>query len=809
MSGIDFVILKRVTTLLSLTLLLLSQSATAGLLQDDHFLDQLQVNRFSDRIELVISFTQPLRYSSHAPAQMGRIITVQLASTARVESESIRFDGKNRISWKPTAALSLSEVIAQNQGDNPELILHFKRPVSFKIKRSAEHQSLTIQLPISDYPGQKMSQPTVELNTSGLYVINLLSMRKPINRDLIAKRYPQLNKHHLYLTHQIINKERYQRLRLGFFTKQQASRLLSEIKWLNPDFSSAWISRITKKERQSIIDGGKKPVQPTPPIKPLPGEITRHKIEKRMDQARQAIINKNYHRAIAIYTDIAEYPLQPYQENALELLGMTYERKGQLAHAKRSYQRYLEAYPESDATARVKQRLAGLVTANLQDREKLYSSQPADDSQPWDIFGSFSQYYHEDVSETDESESRTIDSSLSSDLDLNARKRTENLNMKFRFSGGYDNDFLESDEDEGRVSMLYLDLSDHNNRHTSRIGRQRRTSSGIFGRFDGLYYGYTFHPKWRLNFTSGGLVESSSDGVTPQRNFNGISLDYGPINDQWNFNLFAIDQRTTSGIIDRQAIGGEIRHFSSQRSLFVLADYDLHFEALNIAYLLGSWTLTPRTTLNTLLDYRLSPLTTTTSALQSQSATDIDQLNEHYSLSEIKQIAKDRSAVSKSASLGLTHTFTPRWQITSDVTVTNMEATQASAGVEANPGTGNEFFLSTLIIGNALLKEGDMMLYSVRYSDTSHYEKISLSTNIRYPIVRHWRVNPRLRFDYKENDNNTKQITWVPSFRTNYRWKRRATFELELGVEMTEDQFETETKHSNYLFAYTGYRIDF
>ncbi|MCF6282705.1 MAG: hypothetical protein L3J28_10960 [Candidatus Polarisedimenticolaceae bacterium] len=806
---------KHLIVSLALSILFFSKLLVAGMLEDDHFLDNLQVTRYSDHVELVINFTRPMQYSSHAPTQMGRVITVQLVPTLTADREHVRYEeGKNRIVWQSTAELALSEITAQNRGDNAELILHFKQPVSFKIKRDSEHRSLTVQLPISDFPGQVINDVPVLSSDSGAFVINLLSMRQPIDSDLIAKRYALFNRGHLYLSQQIVNNQNYNRLRFGFFTRQQANKLLNEVKQLNPDFSSAWVSRVSENEHKRIIDGRKKPGPETvPPAVKAAAEVVPYSVEKleqQMERARQAILDKNYRRAIAIYTNISEHPLQPYQSNALELLGMAYERKGQMAHAKKSYQRYLTLYPESEAAKRVKQRLVGLVTASLQEQGKLDGSRRVDDEpNEWDIFGSFSQFYHEDFSESDGTESRTIDSSLNSSLDLNARKQSKNATMRFRFTGSYDKDFLYSDEDERRISSLYLDLSAYKGKHLSRIGRQTRSSGGVLGRFDGIYYGYKFHPQWRLNLVSGGLVDSSSDGFSSDRSFNGLSLDWGPINEHWNFNIFLIDQRLTNGVIDRQAMGGEIRHFTSQQSLFLLADYDIHFEALNIAYLISSWSLTPRTTLNTMLHYRMSPLLTTSNALQGQIAEDIDQLNESYSLSEIKQLAEDRSAISKSASLGLSHTYSPRWQVSSDLTISTMEATQASAGVEAYPSTGNEFFFSSQLIGNSLYKEGDMMIYGLRYSDTSSYEKISFSTNLRYPIQRHWRFSPRLRFDYRENDDDTTQTVWVPSFRTNYRWKKRATFEMELGLEMTEKQLDDETEHSNYLFAYTGYRVDF
>lgn len=812
--------------LLLLLPLLFCKSVSATAVEDGYFLDRLQVERYSDRTELVISFTSSLRYVQHSPSNMGKILTIQLAPLEYTTSGGSTFEGKNRLVWRPTADLPLTEIISsQSRGGKPDLILRFKTPVSFKIKGDSEHRSLIIQLPTaviqkpvsSDPSKAEWPQPTAQLpDGTGPFVINLLSMQSPIDSKKIASQHKLLSKYHLYQSQSRFKEKSYYRLRLGFFSKRAAARLLPEIKRLDPDFSSAWISQVSEDERERITGNQKErkipaattPVESLDPASSLP-PATPEELTQRMESARKAILDRQYNRAIVIYSDIIEYPVQPFRRDAQELLGMAYERKGQFAHAKRNYEQYLKLYPEGEASDRVRQRLAGLVTASLQEREKLREAKVADETVEWESYGSFSQYYQNNISETGDTGSETTDSSLSSDLDLNARRRSKAVDMRFRFTGGYDNDFLDSSENSGRISSLYLDISTRNKKQNGRIGRQTRTSGGVLGRFDGIYYGYQFHPRGRINLVTGGLVESTSDSLATDRTFNGISLDWGPVNENWNFNLFMIDQRLANGFVDRQAIGGEARHFNPQHSLFLLADYDIHFGALNIGYLLGSWAMTPKTTLNYMIDYRMSPLLTTSNALQSQKAKDIDQLNDSYSRSEIQQLAEDRTAVSKSASLGLSHTLSAHWQITGDVTLTNMASTKTSGGVEANPSTGNEVFLSSQLVGNGLFKEGDLMIYGLRYSDTSSHQKTSLSANVRYPIQRHWRVNPRLRVDYKENDNNTSQTVWVPSFRTSYRWKRLATFELELGIEITEDQLENNTEHSNYLFAYGGYRLDF
>ena len=145
-----------------------------------------------------------------------------------------------------------------------------------------------------------------------------------------------------------------------------------------------------------------------------------------------------------------------------------------------------------------------------------------------------------------------------------------------------------------------------------------------------------------------------------------------------------------------------------------------------------------------------------------------------------------------------------------DLTVSKLTGTVASGGVEATAGTGNEYFLSSQIIGNSLIKEGDIAIFSVRYSDTDSYKTTALNLNTRYPVNRDWRLNPRLQFTYRTNNQNSgTQSTIKPSFRMDYRWKRRVRFELEAAGEWSDENLSDQTEKKSAYFFNTGYRIDF
>ncbi|MBI5040262.1 MAG: hypothetical protein HZB57_03390 [Gammaproteobacteria bacterium] len=139
-----------------------------------------------------------------------------------------------------------------------------------------------------------------------------------------------------------------------------------------------------------------------------------------------------------------------------------------------------------------------------------------------------------------------------------------------------------------------------------------------------------------------------------------------------------------------------------------------------------------------------------------------------------------------------------------------MGSTPASGGVEAMPSTGNEYYYNAQLIGSTLLKDGDITLFGLRYSDASTSDTTSVSLNERYPINTAWRVNPRMRVDYRVNQpGDTDQWIYAPSMLVDYLWRKRYRFELETGGEWSARQLSDATEDTQAYFVYLGYRADF
>jgi TolA-binding protein len=554
------------------------------------------------------------------------------------------------------------------------------------------------------------------------------------------------------------------------------------------------------------------PALAVPDIQPTRPEAPTDRIEALMEEARQAMARQDYSRAVQLYTKLLEFPDHPYRQDALEFLGVARERKGQLAHAIREYQRYLSLYPEGEGADRVRQRLAGLTTAKQRPKTGPRRTKVKTRDNPWEVYGGFSQFYLRNENTLDDDSDIVTQSAVSSDLDVTARKRSENYDIQSRFTGSYLHDFLnDGPGNESSVSSLYVDANDKVHGVGMRLGRQSRNTGGVLGRFDGLLLGYQLTDWLTINGVAGFPVVSTRDQVDTDKQLYGVSADLGTFANAWDFNAFFVEQEV-HGILDRRAIGGEARYFDTTRSLLTFVDYDISYDSLNTLIFLGTWTLPDRTTMNATVDYRNSPILTTTNALQGQTVRDIDDLLDSLSEDQIRALAEDRTAEYTTVSLGASHPFSERFQLSGDVTVTNLSDSEASGGVEAIPGTGNEYIYNLQLIGSNVLKSGDIAIGGLRYSNLDTADIYSFSLNTRYPVNSKWRINPRVRVDYRENsrDESTQWIG-VPSIRMDYRLSRRYRFELEGGGEWSSRKLPDlpNDEDTSSYFISAGYRIDF
>ncbi|MFA9420503.1 MAG: tol-pal system YbgF family protein [Gammaproteobacteria bacterium] len=535
-----------------------------------------------------------------------------------------------------------------------------------------------------------------------------------------------------------------------------------------------------------------------------------------LDAANRAMLDKNYSRAVQLFTKIRDASSGEVRRHVQELLGVAREYNGQLAHAIAEYQQYLEDYPEAEDAKRVKQRLTALITAPEIPKEKLRTGrrQSAEDGSEWERRSnfSFSQFYYRAETTVEQEETRLIRSDLISRLDFFGSARKGDLDFGTRITGSYRNDYRPEDTEGGE---FLPDIMTVDGRHTgvglyAQLGRQSGVRGGVLGRFDGINASYDMGSVVTLNTVYGYPVDiTDRTMINTDQEFYGLNFDIGTLWGGWDFNAFYITQEN-AGISDREAVGGEALYFDTTKSLFTLVDYDIGYDDLNIFQLIGNWTVVDGTVFNLVVDYRNSPILTTTNAIQGQGVEELEELFGLSTEAELRQLARDRTVASQSVTAGITQQLNVNWQFIGEVTVAEYGETVASGGVEAVAGTGKEYFYSTQFIASSLFYDNDALILGLRYRDNSNTDTYTMDGNWRIDVNRKLRLNPRLRIDYREyTEGGDSRWLARPFIEVDYRVKKWIKFEMDLGYEWLDETFANSSENTTGYFLSVGYRAQF
>lgn len=810
-------------------------------------LDYIDVRQSNERNEIVIFFQVPVRVLTHLINREKSEISIRVRPVITPGTEADFLGEDETLSWRASAELPLDRVVFNGRSlAESSVLISFSAPIAeYAVEETKDFSSIRVILPklraveeveVPD-TGAILGVPRTELGAesgrgeaptparageplAGAYVINLLSQTGEIDLNKVAA-IPLAEGQRLYTTQTRIKGKVWYRLRVGFFDSQEAAgRARKKISRFYPD---SWIDRASNEERSTVAQERpvdisvsavpKTPALPRVEVPALPkAESERQRLM--MNKAREVMTAADYPTAIRLLTAILEDERSPYRKEALELLGLARERNGQLAHANAEYERYLELYPEGEDADRVRQRLAGLLSRAQRPRKKLRppKRQEIETEPEWEIFGSLAQAYRRDWVDSEQADGDSvIRSEIGTNLDVSARRRSSESDIRIEFNGGYDWNLLNNgDEDVKTISDAYFDYRSRKSGYLGRIGRQRLRSSGIQSRFDGAVIGYRINDDNVIRVYSGLPVESSSDiFFNSDKYFFGASSEMTSVINDLDVTVFGIEQRA-GGFVDRRAVGAEVRYFDETKSFFGLVDYDFYYGVLNTVLLQSNWTLPTQTRLYANFDYRTSPFLNTTNALQGQSVGTLDDLRDSFTRDEVEDLARDRTARSRLFSIGGSHPLTPTFLVSGDITVSNVSGTPTSGGVEGSESTGNEFFYTLQVIKNDLFKSGDIGILETRYADSKTTDTYSITANSRYPISSVWRINPRLGVTYRENKNNADTRLGLTAFlRTEYRMRNDLLLEMELGANWTSDRLSTGTERFVDYFFLGGYRWTF
>jgi len=558
-----------------------------------------------------------------------------------------------------------------------------------------------------------------------------------------------------------------------------------------------------------------------------------------MDEGRAALRHNNPGGAIPIFAKILKYPENQYSAEAQELLGLAHQKSGHPREARAAYEDYLRRYPSGEQSERVRQRLAGIVTANDEVSTVLRTpgalpagAPPAGRFAPsnetvWTLVGSASSFYIRDdsfravrdasvapVPTADPDDHRVHQNEMLSNLDMTATWNNDQTKGKIRFSGSEEHRF-DGSKDLAGVAALSVDMlaKDWNVRTVA--GRQTLNTDGVLGRFDGALFSWKPLSMVRVDLVSGSPVISRFDlPFKDNKYFYGAGLGLGPYLG-FETTLYAIEQRDRS-LVDREAIGADLRYFDANKFAFGNVDYDVHFQRLNAAIFSGSWILPDKSTIFGGADYRRTPFLSLSNVLNQPFATSFDALKAQQTndpcINDLVQCVRDQTPIFKSAMLGYSHPLTDKLQVSADATVVNLSQpispTQGSS-LPALPA-GNEYFYSGQLIGNNIFKDGDMYIAALRYSQTATSNIYVLDLNTRYPLTPDWRLSPRLRLGYTVGTGvDLRQYTVLPSFLVDYYWTKDLSLEFEVGAQWTSSVQSGIRSKDTELLATIGLRYDF
>jgi hypothetical protein len=556
------------------------------------------------------------------------------------------------------------------------------------------------------------------------------------------------------------------------------------------------------------------------------------------DEARAALRKNNAGAAIQLLTKILKYPENKYSAEAQELLGVARQKNGQLDEARAEYEDYLRRYPSGEQSERVRQRLDGIVTANGESNAPLHmaNGQPVgtlptgkftpSHETTWTLVGSASAFYIRDDSfsavrdpsmapdpNADPDSHRVHQNEMLSSLDMTAAWNNDQTKGRIRFSGTEEHLFDPASRDLAGVAALSVDtlVKDWNLR--SVIGRQSLNTDGVLGRFDGALLSWQPLSMLRLDLVGGSPALSRFDlPFKDEKYFYGAGIGLGPFVGL-ETTLYANEQRDR-WLVDREAVGADVRYFDENKFAFGNVDYDVHFRQLNAAIFSGSWILPDKSTIYGGADYRRTPYLSTWNALLNQPfATVYDMLKVQNSNEQLQQLARDQTPIYKSAMLGFSHPLTDKLQVSADATIVKL--TQPILGLGLDPSlaslpAGAEYYYSTQLIANNLIKDGDMYIAALRYSQLATSNRFVLDFNTRFPLTNDWRISPRLRLGYaRGRGNDLTEYTVLPSLLADYYWTKDLSFEAEVGVQWTSSTQAGIRSRDTEVMATIGVRYDF
>lgn len=781
--------------------------------------DQVEVLPHEDRLDVVVQFECSIRYLNHLPASEGRELHIQLLPMGDCGIGPLTQLASELAPVSDETGTVTSVRLESDAPGQMTLTLGFRSTQQYVIAQGADPRGLHIRL-LKQAQGHAKVLVGQPPETADNYAINLESQPKPFDPAAIQLAQERV-KLPVFVSEVVVVETKWYRLRAG--PVQRRSDAEQALNRALPDYPRAWIAQgddaVTSDA--NAPGGGASGEAPSlqrmgsdPPLEP-------RVLHELIATARASMAARDYPRAITILTQLQRQPEFPDRARAQELLGLSREKSGQLAHAKAEYEEYLRRYPQGEAAERIRARLRALRAATGPSGS--LAGQGVSSSPTWQVNGGWGQMFRYDSTRfatgestagggsanLSSSQQTTRQDALYNDLDLLVRRHDATVDTVLRVSAGYAKEFsADAFGDNRRLSLASIEAIDRALGLLVRLGRQVSYQDGILGTFDGAFLAYKLNAAWSLHAAAGYPVNQTSQSVQTTQRFGSLALDYAPPGRSWDADVFAAVQQY-EGLSDRRATGFEARYLGRVASLVALLDYDVSFRSLNVASVLGTVQLPARWLVSVDAERRNSPVLATHNALIGQTDTSLAQLEQSFTLQQIQQLAKDRTPTTDNYTLTATAPLGERFHFAATVAAVRIGATPASGGVDAQPSTGPDLTYQVQLYGSNLWTSNDFNVFTATYGNTEIGKVEALSASTRFPLGGAWRIGPRLSIDRSLiAADASNELDILPSLLVDYQRGRRL-LQLEVGGQNGKRDAlqQSETTHRYYLSL--AYRIGF
>ncbi len=534
-----------------------------------------------------------------------------------------------------------------------------------------------------------------------------------------------------------------------------------------------------------------------------------------MTAARDAVSKGDTEVAIGKLNQLLLLPPNSGTQDAQEMIGLAWERSGDLGRARLEYELYLKLFG-GEGAQRVRQRLAsmGVVPANRESPSDAIAPEPV---KPGGVKynGNVAQYYFGGKSRSqslvsldggiDQSTlTKTTESALVTNLDLGARYTTDESDTRAVFRGTGSTNLTATSNNASILNAAYIDYRVKSNGLALRLGRQSAINGGLLGMFDGASLTYPVRQGYRVNVMGG--VPANPLVAAPAERLFAAMIEADSIMENLSGDIYIINQ-TTEGITNRRAIGTEARYSNEHGSLYALLDYDQLFRAVNAFTVQGSLQAAGQTTFTLLMDTRKAPSLQMTNALISTGAGSLSALLQTQTLDDVVASARATTAQARQILFSASRPISDKWQATGDIRFSDIGELPAVGNFEATPATGAQYGLSVQLTGSNIYSKRDINNFNLSFLSTPFFHGVQLAyNNLTGFADNKFTLEPSIRLYAQRDAVGTSMLRVTPGLRGSYNVSKKTSVMGEVLLEHSTNQGVTNYDTTSSIFFYFGVR---